>query len=91
MKRSDDVDGLFMFWDLARSFKGHPAVLHESIFNALTVQLSSTNRLVQESALHGFGHQKDVRCQPIISKFLETCDDPDLAKYAGQAMAFEVP
>ncbi|MEO8538106.1 MAG: hypothetical protein ABI577_00075 [bacterium] len=86
-----DSDGLYMFWDHARNFRDdRPRLLHDAMFDALRMQLQSSNVWIQQSALHGFGHLHDPECVPVIATFLEVCDQPWLAEYARKAARFEV-
>lgn len=85
------VDGLYMYWDLARRFEDdRPRVLHDAMFDALAAQLQSGNAWIQQSALHGFGHLKDPRCVPLIEDFVSRCAPGDLRDYAEAAARFEV-
>lgn len=90
-KTRAEVDGLYMFWDLARNFReDRPRALHEAMFEALSEQLRSDNAWIQQSALHGLGHLKDARSQPLIERFISRCPPGHLRDYAEMANRFEV-
>jgi hypothetical protein len=83
------------FWDSICYRYGYTPVhtsdqqaIQDALFQCIAGIIRIDNRQCQASALHGFNHLGDDRCQPIIDQFLRTCDDPRLAAYAGVCRAY---
>jgi hypothetical protein len=78
-----------MFWDGLIGRSTLESAVRQAIFGALVDQLGIPNRWCQYAALHGFNHLRDLRCQPVVDRFLATCTDPALHRYAEAAKRFQ--
>jgi hypothetical protein len=86
VKHPENAMSGFMFWDSVccqdEVVKSWDRSVKDEVFNSLIDILKIDNYTCQLSALHGFNHLKDDRCQLVIDNFLKENKDKELATAA---------